>query len=261
MDDAACCGPARCARRSAVQLDTEPPVPPDIDGMRLRAFSWARADADRRGGPVHRVTLSPFRIDAVAVTNARFGEFVEPTGYVTAAQSFGWSFVFGGLLPDDFEDARGGGRAVVAAGVRRGLGAPRGSALRSRRSRGSSRRPRLVGRRAGVLRLGGDAAADRSRVGVRRAGRARAAAIPVGPELEPGGVHRMNVWQGTFPRRTPRPTVGTAPLRSTRTHRTGTGCTTPPATCGSGARTGSRPSTTRRARTTTRRARARERTG
>ena len=77
-------------------------------------------------GPVHDVELSPFRIDPYAVSNARFAEFVDATGFVTEAQRFGWSFVFAGLLPDDFPDtAVGRQRAVVAAGVRGRLGASR----------------------------------------------------------------------------------------------------------------------------------------
>ena len=62
-------------------------------------------------GPVHDVELSPFAIDARAVSNDRFATFVDATGYVTEAEQFGWSFVFGGLLPDDFPDTR----AVAAA--------------------------------------------------------------------------------------------------------------------------------------------------
>ena len=50
-------------------------------------------------GPVRPVTVSPFWIDAVAVSNDRFGEFVSATGYVTEAEKYGWSFVFAGLLP------------------------------------------------------------------------------------------------------------------------------------------------------------------
>jgi formylglycine-generating enzyme len=53
-------------------------------------------------GPVREVETSAFWIDAQAVTNERFGTFVEATGYTTEAESFGWSFVFAGLLPDDF---------------------------------------------------------------------------------------------------------------------------------------------------------------
>jgi formylglycine-generating enzyme required for sulfatase activity len=36
--------------------------------------------------PVHRVTVSPFRIDRTPVTNRQFREFVQATGYVTVAE-------------------------------------------------------------------------------------------------------------------------------------------------------------------------------
>ncbi len=53
-------------------------------------------------GPAREVSLDSFRIDPVAVTNEAFASFVEATGYGTEAERFGWSFVFAGLLPDDF---------------------------------------------------------------------------------------------------------------------------------------------------------------
>ena len=59
-------------------------------------------------GPVHRVRLRPFLIEPHAVTNARFAEFVDATGHVTDAERYGWSFVFAGLLPDDFPDTAAG---------------------------------------------------------------------------------------------------------------------------------------------------------
>jgi hypothetical protein len=46
-------------------------------------------------------------IDATVVSNERFAEFIRNTGYVTDAERFGWSFVFAGLLQDDFEHPRG----------------------------------------------------------------------------------------------------------------------------------------------------------
>ena len=58
-------------------------------------------------GPVREVELSPFAIEAHAVTNRRFAEFVDETSYTTDAQRFGWSFVFAGMLPDVFPDTRG----------------------------------------------------------------------------------------------------------------------------------------------------------
>jgi formylglycine-generating enzyme required for sulfatase activity len=58
-------------------------------------------------GPVRHVEVGPFWIDPCAVSNADFSEFAEKTGYVTEAERFGWSFVFAGLLPDDFPPTRG----------------------------------------------------------------------------------------------------------------------------------------------------------
>lgn len=55
-----------------------------------------RADGE---GPARRVAIRPFRIDAHAVTNARFAAFVTATGYRTEAERFGWSFVFHASLP------------------------------------------------------------------------------------------------------------------------------------------------------------------
>jgi formylglycine-generating enzyme required for sulfatase activity len=50
-------------------------------------------------GPVRQVTLSAFYISKFAVTNAKFDEFVQKTGYRTEAERFGWSFVFQSHLP------------------------------------------------------------------------------------------------------------------------------------------------------------------
>ena len=63
-------------------------------------------------GPVREVVLSPFSISSTAVSNAEFAAFVAATNYVTTAEqsedgSPPWSFVFAGLLPDDFPPTRG----------------------------------------------------------------------------------------------------------------------------------------------------------
>ncbi len=58
-------------------------------------------------GPVRRVRVDPFEIAPHAVSNAEFAAFAEATGHVSEAERFGWSFVFGGLLPDDFPLTRG----------------------------------------------------------------------------------------------------------------------------------------------------------
>ena len=79
----------------------------DLPGGSFRMGSTGESAYPADGeGPVHEVELSPFRIEPLAVTNARFAEFVDATGFVTEAERFGWSFVFAGLLPDDFPDTR-----------------------------------------------------------------------------------------------------------------------------------------------------------
>ena len=44
--------------------------------------------------PLRRAKIKPFRAMATSVTNAMFGEFAEASGYVSEAESSGWSFVF-----------------------------------------------------------------------------------------------------------------------------------------------------------------------
>src|SRR5699024_1922572 len=65
-------------------------------------FRMGTEDADRNPGdgesPVRTVDVPAFRIDAACVTGAEFAAFVAETGYVTEAEEFGWSFVFGALL-------------------------------------------------------------------------------------------------------------------------------------------------------------------
>ncbi|MGZ4727973.1 MAG: SUMF1/EgtB/PvdO family nonheme iron enzyme, partial [Acidimicrobiales bacterium] len=115
--DHACCAPARPASADA----------PSSVGPAASAGSWVGHESmvaldggsflmgtdDGDGfpadgeGPVREVRVNPFSIDAVAVTNDRFARFVAATDYRTTAESEGWSFVFGGLLPDDFEPTRG----------------------------------------------------------------------------------------------------------------------------------------------------------
>src|SRR3954465_15432880 len=56
--------------------------------------------------PVRRVTVDAHAMDAHAVTTQRFADFVAATGYATTAEQEGWSFVFGGFLPDDFPPTR-----------------------------------------------------------------------------------------------------------------------------------------------------------
>jgi sulfatase modifying factor 1 len=151
-------------------------------------------------GPIHVVHLSPFRVDCRAVTNARFATFVEATGDVTDAERYGWSFVFGGLLPEDFPPTRS---ALQAPWWRQVYGAdwshPEGP-----QSDVSSRAEHPV-----VHVSWNDAMAFCAWSGTRLPTEAEweyaargglvGQRFPWGSELQPGGEHRMNVFQGRFP--------------------------------------------------------------
>jgi formylglycine-generating enzyme len=152
-------------------------------------------------GPVRRIRLDGFRIDPHAVSNAEFAAFVEQSGHVTEAERFGWSFVFAGLLPDEFPPTRGVAHAqwwrqVEGADWRR----PEGP-----QSHLDGRMDHPV-----VHVSHNDAQAYCDWAGKRLPSEAEweyaarggieGRLFPWGDELEPGGEHRMNVWQGEFPR-------------------------------------------------------------
>jgi sulfatase modifying factor 1 len=151
-------------------------------------------------GPVREVEVSAFLIDPCAVSNHRFAAFVDATEYVTDAERYGWSFVFGGLLPDEFPDTRG---AIQAPWWRQVYGAywrqPEGphSSLDDRRDNPvvhvSWRDAQAFCRWSGV-RLPTETEWEYAARGGLVQKR-----FPWGDELEPDGEHRMNVWQGTFP--------------------------------------------------------------
>ncbi len=166
-------------------------------------------------GPVHDVCLRAFLIDRHAVSNDRFAAFIEATGHVTDAERWGWSFVFGGLLPEDFPPTR----SVAAAPWWRQV-----EGAQWRHPEGPHSHLEGRGDHPVVHVSHTDALAYCAWAGVRLPTEAEwefaargglvSRVFPWGDDLEPGGEHRMNVWQGDFPTRNTAADgyLGTAPV-------------------------------------------------
>jgi formylglycine-generating enzyme len=205
----ACCVPGRGSEvRTEGRSRPQPAVGKDVYGSLVAVPGGRYRIGDESAwsypgdgeGPVHTVELTAFRMGRYAVSNQQFAEFVEATGWRTDAEKFGWSFVFGGLLPDDFPPTRGvesapWWREVMGADWRH----PEGP-----HSNFSDRPNHPV-----VHASWTDALAYCAWTGTRlpteaewevaaRGGLDRQP-FPWGDQLEPDGDHQMNVFQGEFP--------------------------------------------------------------
>jgi formylglycine-generating enzyme len=145
------------------------------------------------------VEVAPFAIASTGVSNNEFASFVEATGYLSEAEQFGWSFVFGPLLPEDFLETAG----VIGAEWWRQV---YGATWRNPEGPGSSIATRANHPVVHVSYHDATAYAEWSESRLCNEAEWEYAARggttttwPWGNELEPGGEHQMNVFQGAFP--------------------------------------------------------------
>lgn len=221
-----CCAPAgghgEAVRREAAGPRLDAP-PTDLDLVTVPGGTFWMGSPLGEGyeadgeSPRHKVTVRTVQVAAVAVTNAAYAAFCDATGHVTLAERDGWSFVFGGLLPDGFPPTRG----VAAAPWWRQV---EGADWRHPEGPQSSVEDRPDHPVVHVTWDDAVAFCEWSRTRLPTEAEWEHAArggldrkrFPWGNDLEPGGTHLMNVFQGDFPGRNTCADgfAGTAPVRS-----------------------------------------------
>jgi len=169
---------------------SQPAAPPD--GMALIPGGTFRMGSSKSPfafeGPAHDVTVDPFYLDTHEVTNAEFAEFVRATGHVTAAERDGSSVVF--------NPAKGEWGLVDGASWHHPEG--RDSSIQ-----GKEDHPVVHvthGDAEAYARWAGKRLPTEAEWEFAARGGLEQKSYFWGDELQPGGKHMANTWQGPFPK-------------------------------------------------------------